>query len=143
MSPSARLDTESPAPASVTSETGEDLPRVLVVTSIKLLSLLAICRQGSVDGTFASMSKLWKQLFMFLGNLDNSHIPICWGYLPDKSFRSYYVFLYMVLFAFRGRREEIIKITSLVNIKMKLHSTTLSEVSVDWFLFLPSCMKMP
>ena len=113
------MSASASAPATVTSETGEDLPRVLVVTSIKFLSLLAICRQGSEDGTFASMSKLWKQLFMFLGNLDNSHIPICWGYLPDKSFRSYYVFLYMVLFAFRGRREEIIKITSVANLKMK------------------------
>ena len=26
---------------------------------------------------------------------------------------------------------------------MKLHSTTLSKVSVDWFVFLPSCMKRP
>ena len=33
MSPSAQVDTESPAPATLTSETGEDLPRVLVVTS--------------------------------------------------------------------------------------------------------------
>ena len=85
MSPTAGVVTGPQAPA--TSEAGENLPRVLVVTSTKLLSLLAISRQGSVDGTFASMSKLWKQLFMFLGNLDSNHIPICWGYLPDKTFR--------------------------------------------------------
>ena len=60
--------TGSPAPETVTLETVDDLPRVLVLTSTKLLSLLGLC-QGFVNGTFASMSKLWKQQFMFPGRL--------------------------------------------------------------------------
>ena len=65
--------------------------------------------------------------------------------LLDNTFRNNYVFLYMVLFAFRGEERGGYQDheSSLANLKMKLHSATLSQVSVDWFFFLPGCMKRP
>ena len=60
-------------------------PRVLVFTTVMLLALLAVCRNGSVDGTFKSMSKQWKQLFIMMVEYRGAFIPVAFGWLPDKS----------------------------------------------------------
>ena len=82
------------------------------------LSLLAICRTGSVDGTFWVMSKLFAQLFIMLANLDNNYLPVSFAYLPDKTFTSYYIYLFMLLRGFRKRRLEILKIVPQANLRM-------------------------
>ena len=93
-------------------------PRVIIVTSVEGLSLLAVCRQGSVDGTFWIMSKLFAQLFIMLAKMDKHHLPVSFAYLPDKTFTSYYVFLFMLLRAFRKRRLDILKIVPQANLMM-------------------------
>ena len=77
---------EPPPPAS------KKLPkRILAYSSRKLLNLFSRCKRGSVDGTFKSSCKMWKQHFIFMLK-DNSHwIPVVWGWLPDKTETSYKV----------------------------------------------------
>ena len=53
-----------------------------------------------------------------LARLDKHHIPVCFSYLPDKTFTSYYVFLFMLLRAFRKRRSDILKIVPKANLMM-------------------------
>ena len=55
-----------------------------------------------------------------LARLDKHHIPVSFAYLPDKTFTSYYVFLFMLLRAFRKRRSEILKIVPQANLMMRV-----------------------
>ena len=57
-------------------------PRVLVFTSLTLLCLLSVCKSGSVDGTFSSISKQWKQLFIFLLDYNSTWLP--WNISSSK-----------------------------------------------------------
>ena len=75
-----------------------DLPkRVVCYTSLKLLKLFAQCTRGSLDGTFKSSCKLWKQQFVFMLKFRGHWIPVVWGWLPDKTELSYKVFLHLIL----------------------------------------------
>ena len=74
--------------------------RVLIFTTSLLLSLLAVCKMGSVDGTFKSMTKKWRQLFVFMVNYRGAFIPIAFGWLPNKAPVSYHIFLYLLLSKF-------------------------------------------
>ena len=66
--------------------------RVLAFTSKKLLSLLSKCSKGSVDGTFKSCNKMWRQQFVLMVKGRNGHwIPVIYAWLPDKSVVSYKV----------------------------------------------------
>ena len=96
------MSASASAPATVTSETGEDLPRVLVVTSIKLLVLLAICRQGSVGSLLLWCQSSGRNCSCTWGILTTTMYLSAGVTLLDNTFRNNYVFLYMVLFAFRG-----------------------------------------
>ena len=71
--------------------------RVILFTTIMMLGLLSKCRWGSVDGTFKSSSKQWKQLFIMLCNYEGSWLPMAFGWLPDKSFTSYQIFLILLM----------------------------------------------
>ena len=76
----------------------QNLPkRVLAFTSKSLLQLFAKCNRGSLDGTFKSCTKLFKQQFIFMLKFRKHWIPVVYGWLPDKSEVSYKVFLYMIL----------------------------------------------
>ena len=97
----------------------ENPPRVLVFTTVMLLALLAVCRNGCVDGTFKSMSKQWKQLFIMMVNYRGAFIPVAFGWLPDKSEISYHVFLVLLLEAFRGQKGEILELFGRCNLKLK------------------------
>ena len=79
------------------TESVKDLPkRVLAYSSIKLLKLFGMCTRGSVDGTFKSSCKIWKQQFIFMLKYKGHWIPCVWGWLPDKSETSYKVFLHLI-----------------------------------------------
>ena len=67
--------------------------RVLAFTSIKLLKLFSKCSRGSLDGTFKSSCKLWKQQFVWMLKFNKRWIPVVWGWLPDKEEASYKVSL--------------------------------------------------
>ena len=53
-----------------------------------------------------------------LAKMDKHHLPVSFAYLPDKTFTSYYVFLFMLLRAFRKRRLDILKIVPQANLML-------------------------
>ena len=63
--------------------------------------MLAVAKHGSVDGTFKSMTKKWKQLFVFMVEWKDVFHPIAFGWLPDKNAISYHIFLFLVMNHFR------------------------------------------
>ena len=77
---------EDPPPVS------KNLPkRVLAFSSLNLLKLFSKCERSSVDGTFKTCCKLWKQQFVWMVKKDGHWIPVVFGWLPDKSETSYKV----------------------------------------------------
>ena len=80
-------------------EQSSTLPfRVLVFTTIRLLLFLTMCKRGSVDRTFKVITL---QLFILMVEYRGVHLPVAFGWLPDKSVVSYYdVFLLLVLNTF-------------------------------------------
>ena len=71
--------------------------RVLMYTTKKLLTQLAKNLKTSVDGTFKSCCQLWGQSFIWMVKQRGYWVPVCWGWLPDKSEVSYKVFLLLVI----------------------------------------------
>ena len=88
-------------------------------TTVMLLSLLAVCRSGSVDGTFKAMSKQWKQLFILMVNYRGAFIPVAFGWLSDKTEISYHVFLLLAMEAFRSQKSSIMELFGRCNLKLK------------------------
>ena len=77
--------------------TEKNLPkRVLVYTCKKLLKLLSQNKKSSVDGTFKSSCKLWKQQFIWMVKSQGYWIPCAFGWLPDKSEESYQIFFLLI-----------------------------------------------
>ena len=66
------------------------------------------------------MSELWTQLFLMLGNFEGHYLPICFGFLPDKTLKSYYIFLFMLLSGFKKLRPEISKTHPRAKLKLKV-----------------------
>ena len=93
--------------------------RVLLFTTVMMLGLLAKCKWASVDGTFKSSSRQWKQLFVMLCNYQGTWLPIAFGWLPDKSFASYQIFLILLLEAFRNNSTRIQSIYGRNKLKVK------------------------
>jgi hypothetical protein len=93
--------------------------RVILFTTIMMLGLLSKCRWGSVDGTFKSSSKQWKQLFVMLCKYEGSWLPMAFGWLPDKSFTSYQIFLILLMEAFRSHSSQIKAIYGRSKLKLK------------------------
>ena len=74
-----------------------DLPkRVLAFSSQKLLRQLSRNLKSSVDGTFKSSSKLWRQQFIWMIKDNGYWVPVVFGWLPDKTETSYKVFFSLV-----------------------------------------------
>ena len=86
------IDVESMGPdeheESVESTEGPEKPpssnkslpkRVLAYSSRKLLNLFSNCDRGSLDGTFKSCCKLWKQQFVFMFKSNGRWIPVVFG----------------------------------------------------------------
>ena len=94
-------------------------PRVLVFTTVMLLGLLAVCKYGSVDGTFKSMTKKWKQLFVFMVDYKGTFVPVAFGWLPNKTTVSYHIFLLLVLSKFKAEKEKIGKLFGRSTLKLK------------------------
>ena len=70
----------------------KNLPkRILAFTSRKLFNLFSKCERGSLDGTFKSCCKMWKQQFVWMLKYNHHWIPVVFGWLPDKSEISYKV----------------------------------------------------
>ena len=96
-------------------EDTEELPavpkRVLIFTSLTLLSLLALTKSGYVDGTFKSQSRNWKQLFIVMVDYCGSAVPVMFCWLPDKKFLSYYMVVFFLFFTFQKYRDEIRRLT--------------------------------
>ena len=109
---------DMPTPTEISDDDDDDVS-VLVFTTAMLLALLAVCRNGCVDGTFKSMSKQWKQLFIMMVNYRGAFIPVAFGWLPDKSEISYHVFLVFLLEAFRGQKGKILELFGRSNLKLK------------------------
>ena len=57
-----------------------------------------MAKHGSVDGTFKSMTKKWKQLFVFMVEWKDVFHPIAFGWLPVIS---YHICLFLVMNKFR------------------------------------------
>ena len=85
--------------------------RVLIFTTVTLLSLLSVCKSGYVDGTFKSQSRNWKQLFVVMVDYCDTAIPIMFCWLPDKKFISYYMVVFFLFFCFNKYRDEIRNLT--------------------------------
>ena len=63
----------------------KDLPkRVLIFNSEKLLKQLTKNKKTSVDGTFKSSCRLWKQMFVWMVKQNGYWTSVVWGWLPDK-----------------------------------------------------------
>ena len=75
----------------------QDTERVLVFTTMELLKLLSQTSRGSVDGTFKSSCRLWKQNFILMVKFKGIWIPVCWGWLPNKKELAYKKFLQLIL----------------------------------------------
>ena len=93
--------------------------RVLVFTTCLLLALLAVCRSGSVDGTFKAMSKQWKQLFIMMVEYKGAFIPVAFGWLPDKSEVSYHVFLVLLMEAYHAQLGKTLELFGRSKMKLK------------------------
>ena len=63
--------------------------------------MLGVGKHESVDGTFKLMTKKWKDLFVFMIEWQDAFHPVAFGWSPDESYGSYYVFLFMVPKKFR------------------------------------------
>ena len=105
--------------ATVQADPEKPPKRVLVFTTVMLLGLLSMCRWGSVDGTFKSSTKHWKQLFVMLCNFNGTWLPVAFGWLPDKNLLSYQLFLILVLEAFFKHKAEIHNIYGKSKLKLK------------------------
>ena len=93
--------------------------RVLVFSTVVLLGLMAVCKYGSVDGTFKAMTKKWKQLFVFMVNYNGSFLPVAFGWLPDKTALSYHVFLLLLMQKFKMEHENIVKLYNRGGLKLR------------------------
>ena len=71
--------------------------RVLVYTSKKLIKQLTKNLKTSVDGTFKSSCKIWGQSFIWMVKQRSYWVPVCWGWLPDKTSISYKVFFLLIM----------------------------------------------
>ena len=105
--------------SNINLETVKNPPRVLVFTTVLLLGLLAVCKYGSVDGTFKSMTKKWKQLFVFMVDYKGTFLPVAFGWLPNKTTVSYHIFLLLVLSKFHDEKDKIGKIFGKSALKLK------------------------
>ena len=70
--------------------------RVLAYSSRKLLRQLSRNLKSSVDGTFKSSCRLWRQQFIWMVKDNGYWVPVVFGWLPDKSETSYKVFFALV-----------------------------------------------
>ena len=74
----------------------KDLPkRILGYTSAKMVKMLGKKLKASVDGTFKSACRLWRQNFCIMVKYCGHWIPIVHSWLPDKSEESYKVNIYL------------------------------------------------
>ena len=94
-------------------------PPNLIFTILHLLGLLTLCKRASVDGTFRSITRFWKQIFILMTEYQGVHIPIALAWLPDKSAMSYYVFLWLILNCFRENRESISQLYGQATLRLK------------------------
>ena len=93
--PPDKVDSNSDEASQNEDEDSSRLPkRVLLFTTMNLLGTLALSAKASVDGTFKSMTKKWKQLFILTVKYRGEYIPTVFGWLPDKSKHSYSCLLY-------------------------------------------------
>ena len=112
-------DGNANADATVNADPEKTPKRVMVFTTVMLLGLLTMCRWGSVDGTFKASTKHWKQLFVMLLNFNGTWLPVCFGWLPDKSLISYQLFVILVLEAFLKHQSEIHQIYGKSKLKLR------------------------
>ena len=138
---------EPPLPAS------RKLPkRILAYSSNKLLNLFSRCKRGSVDGTFKSSCKMWKQQFIIMLKHNKHWIPVVWGWLPVKMETSYNVIQFILKVFFhlvleRLRELEIpFNLEELVSdFELNIHKAIdeiLPEVDVlGWFFHLAKAFK--
>ena len=85
------------------------------------------------------MSKEFTQLFIMIANVKGTHgthIPLAFGYLPDKKEMSYYVFLYLLVEALGNQAESIKRLTGRSTCFLKLKSITCDfELSIHNGMF--------
>ena len=75
--------------------------------------------QGSVDGTFRTVSRIFKQLFILMLHYKGTNLCVAYGLLPDKNFISYYIFNFLVLQAFRKHESAILELSGRRTIKLQ------------------------
>ena len=93
--------------------------RVIVFTTLALLGLLCLAKSGSVDGTFKSVCRHWKQMFIMLVDFRGLFVPIAIGWLADKKAISYYIFLYLLLMEFKKNEEGIYQLYGRKDLRLR------------------------
>ena len=74
---------EEDGPGTPSSDRGLTPKRVLIFTSLTLLSLLSLAKYRNIDGTLKSQSCQWKQLFVVIGKTHHILRHLVWGPKPD------------------------------------------------------------
>ena len=106
------------ANSTINVENAKKPKRVLIFTTVVMLGLLAVCKNGSVDGTFKAMTRKWKQLFIYMVYYRGSFLPVAFGWLPNKHAISYHFFLLLLLLKFRENQVGIIDLYGRGSLKL-------------------------
>lgn len=111
-----------------------NLARTLVFTTLPLLGLLAVCKNGNVDGTFRVMTSTWRQLYILIGRINHDgynefysvllvdykkgFVPVAFGWLPDKTALAYHIFFLLIFTEFRKRSADITALYGSASLKL-------------------------
>ena len=110
--------------------------RILVFTTLALLGLLAVCKRGSVDGTFRSCTRHWRQIFIIMVEFKGSFLPVAMAWLPDKTALSYYTCLALLLLAFKGKKDEIHSLYGRSTLRLrKIKCDFEASIHIGWGMF--------
>lgn len=70
-----------------------------------------------------------------MAHFRGAQVPIAFGWLPDKSFASYYLFILLVLLDFKKASQQILELTGKTAIKLK-------KITMDFELAIHQAFSM-
>ena len=109
----------------------EELPRVLSISSEFCLNLLGLCKKASVDGTFKIAPTNWSQIFILMAKYDDKFVPICFGFLPNKTEISYKIFFTMIQLELEKRNIQCSMKKMMVDFEIGIQKAILSVFDVE------------
>ena len=105
-------------------------------TTLALLGLLALCKRGSVDGTFRACTRHWRQIFIVMLEYKGSFLPVAMAWLPDKTALSYYTCLALLLIAFKAKKDEIQSLYGRSQLRLKkIKCDYEASIHIGWGMF--------